>query len=156
MGAEPEFAVFFETAEPRLRASLVGAFGSVVGRDAAADALAWGWQNWSRLCQMANPVGYLYRVGRTAALKDARFRDRPGSEQTWESPWKMPEFEPRLAGLLADLSESQRVAVWLVHGLGYSQVEVADLLGCSPSSVATHVRRALARLRAELKVDTGV
>ena len=68
--------------------------------------------------------------------------------------WEMPEIEPRLAQFLAGLSEHQRVAVWMVHGLGYPHGDVAELLGCSRPSIATHVRRALDKLRAELEVSS--
>jgi hypothetical protein len=31
----------------------------VAGRDAAADALAYGWEHWERIKDMKNPIGYL-------------------------------------------------------------------------------------------------
>jgi DNA-directed RNA polymerase specialized sigma24 family protein len=43
--------------------------------------------------------------------------------------------------------------VLLVHGYGWRQVEVAALLEVSPSTVADHLGRALARLREELEVE---
>lgn len=67
--AEPTESVDFErflaTAEPRLRTALTAAYGPVNGRAAAVDALSWAWEHWSRLRDMANPVGYLFRVGQT-------------------------------------------------------------------------------------------
>ena len=35
-------------------------------------ALAYGWQHWDRIGAMANPVGYLFRVGQSAARTDRR------------------------------------------------------------------------------------
>jgi RNA polymerase sigma factor (sigma-70 family) len=151
--AQVEFTVFFATAEQRLRVALCGAFGSDSGREAAAEALAWGWQHWARLQAMDNPIGYLYRVGRSVALKDHALAYPPATELP-RLAWEMPEFEPRLAQFLAGLSEHQRVAVWMVHGLGYRHGEVAELLGCSRPSVATHVRRALKKLRTDLEVSS--
>ena len=157
MTVDPQngFETFFETAEPSLRVALVGAFGPVLGREAAADALAWGWQHWETLRVMANPIGYLYRIGRNAALKEVRLQSRhfleelaPGSSQ--------PEYEPMLSQFLANLSEHQRVAVWMVHGLGHTHGEVAEVLECSRPTVATHVRRALAKLRDSLEVELDV
>ena len=102
-----------------------------------------------------NPMGYLYRVGRTAAL---RALGQPAASASTDfaghpAQWELPNFEPNLAKFLAGLPERQRVAVWMVHGLGFSNREVAELLECSRPTVATHVRRALARLRREFGVD---
>jgi hypothetical protein len=59
-----EFEEFAESTGPRLRAALVAAYGPTDGLDAAAEALAYGWE---RLGSMLNPAGYLHRVGQTAA-----------------------------------------------------------------------------------------
>lgn len=142
------FEAFVAEVEPRLRRALVGLRGPEAGRDAVAEALAWAWEHWSEVQGMENPAGYLYRVGQS--------RSRRGRGRApWPAPSSlagMPEVEPRLPAALASLSERQRVAVFLVHGCGWSQAEVATVLGISPSSVANHVVRGMARLRAELKV----
>lgn len=151
---EDEFAAFFADVEPRLRLSLVAAFGYHVGRDAAADALAWGWKNWERLRVMDNPPGYLYRVGQSRALKAVAREGAAGGDSSRVSAgYEAPEFEPQLTSLLSGLPEQQRVSVWLVHGLGYRHREVAELLGCSISTIATHVRRGLHSLRVALEVN---
>ena len=54
------FTEFARRCEPRLRHALVAVLGSDAGRDAVAEALAYGWENWSRIKTMENPVGYLY------------------------------------------------------------------------------------------------
>jgi len=64
----------------------------------------------------------------------------------------LPEIDPRLPGALAALPERQRVAVTLVHGHDWSHADVAALMDVSPSTVATHVSRALAQLRVALEV----
>ncbi len=63
------FDDFFTTAEPLLRRALVGGFGPDVGREATAEALAYGWTNWDRVAGLDNPTGYLYRVGERWALR---------------------------------------------------------------------------------------
>jgi hypothetical protein len=46
MGRErSDFERFVAEVEPPVRRALVAGFGAVVGRQAAADALAWAWQN---------------------------------------------------------------------------------------------------------------
>ena len=59
-GEEASFVEFARTAEPRLRHALVARYGADQGREAANDALAFGWRHWERVQGMANPVGYLY------------------------------------------------------------------------------------------------
>ncbi len=142
------FEAFFAEAEPRLRRALVARYGLDRGREAAADALAWGFEHWDRLRAMDNPSGYLYRVG---CSKTRRRRSRV----LFDAPTAPgePEVEPALAAALARLSAHQRTAVVLVKGYGWELHEVADLTGTSVSTVNTHVRRGLDRLRTELGVD---
>lgn len=58
-----DFADFVSASERGLRQSLTAALGSEAGREAAAEALAYGWENWDRVEGRENPAGYLYRVG---------------------------------------------------------------------------------------------
>ena len=61
MAAPPtdEFESFWVVSEPRLRHAFAAAYGPGRGADAAAEALAWAWEHWARLRDMANPLGYL-------------------------------------------------------------------------------------------------
>ena len=83
------FTRFFEEAEPRLRVALGAALGQERGRDAASEALAYAWENWDRLQEMENPIGYLYRVGPS---KVRRRCTTSGSSSSW------PKGEPSSAG----------------------------------------------------------
>ena len=65
----------------------------------------------------------------------------------------LPALSTELPAALETLSRNQRVAVVMIHGLGYSEREVADLLGLSRWSVRTHLDRALTRLRSILEVS---
>lgn len=144
------FEAFCRQYEPRLRRALAAAYGPAVGVDACAEAMAYLWQHRERVLAMSNPAGYLYRVGQSAAR---RLR-RPGPALFEPAPVPgVPEVEPRLVALLASLSESQRVCVVLVHAYGFTQQEVADILGVDHSTVRTHLARALARLRSDLEAD---
>jgi RNA polymerase sigma factor (sigma-70 family) len=64
----------------------------------------------------------------------------------------MPDVEPHLPDAMARLSERQRVAVFLVYGLGWTRREVGELLGISTNSVGAHLSRGLAKLRSALGV----
>lgn len=136
----------------RLRAALVSAYGLEVGIEATSEALAYGWEAWDRLQTMNNPVGYLYRVGQTAAAKSRR----PGPILDRPAPNELPDFEPGLVPALEQLSDQQRVCVLLVHAHGWSQVDAAELLDISPATVRTHLDRGLARLQELLKVSPDV
>lgn len=140
------FTEFVERVEPRLRAALIPMLGLDGAREATAEALGYGWEHWDRLRVMENPAGYLFRVARTAARHAARSVVALPSVPSGELPW----VEPGLPAALARLSQRQRTAVWLVHGLGWQQTEVAELLGVSPDTVRTHAARGLAKLRSAL------
>jgi DNA-directed RNA polymerase specialized sigma24 family protein len=144
--ATDRFSRFVVELEPRLRRALVALCGPEDGRDATAEALGYAWANWERVEAMANPAGYLYRVG---ASRGRRRRRQPQLPPV--APARLPEIDPGLPAALARLSARQRVVVVLVHAEGWTQREVADLLELSPSSVANHLDRALARLRSILK-----
>jgi RNA polymerase sigma-70 factor (sigma-E family) len=51
---------------------------------------------------------------------------------------------------LAKLSRRRRTALVLRYYEGYSDAEIAEVMGCTPSTVRGHVFRALAALRIEL------
>jgi DNA-directed RNA polymerase specialized sigma24 family protein len=138
------FESFALGAEPRLRRALCSTFGPVVGREAAVDALAYGWENWTRVGAMANPVGYLYRVGFTAGRRAARQLPRNLHVASVD---RELVIEPKLDGALQKLSPQQRAVVVLVHGYGYSLQEAADTLGLKRTTVQNHADRAMARLR---------
>ena len=99
---------------------------------------------------MDNPMGYLYRVGRSRT-RGRRYRVlfvRADGGDQW--------FEPRLGDALAALTERQRLAVGLVHGYGWTLGEVADVCGLRVTTVQNHLERGTARLRALLGVSEDV
>jgi RNA polymerase sigma-70 factor (ECF subfamily) len=143
------FAAFAQEAEPRLKRALVALYGVDLGHDAAADALAEGWRRWDRVATMANPVGYLYTIGRNYGRRRA-----PGSSPHLPTPPTdyTPWIEPALPAALVALPEQQRQAVLLVHAHGWTLSEAADVLGVSKNTVRIHVERGVAKLRAALGV----
>jgi DNA-directed RNA polymerase specialized sigma24 family protein len=145
------FEVFFATAEPKLRRALVATYGGERGREATAEALAWAWEHWPKVQSMQHPLGYLYRVAqsRSRPRKVPILFARPSPPEPW--------VEPALADALAGLSERQRVCVVLIHGFEWTLREVADLTDTAITTVETHLRRGLDRLRVALEVteDAG-
>ena len=141
------FERFVEDTGPRLGRALAAVYGFEDGRDAAAEALAYAWQNWQQLQHVKNLPGYLFRVGQT--------RGRPRRQRVLFDIDAGAEhrFEPGLPKALAALSRRQRLAVVLVHGYGYTLREVAELTGIKPTTVQNHLSRGLSRLRSSLGVD---
>lgn len=147
--ASDSFVTFVTDIEPRLRRALTAVFGAEVGRDAAAEALAYGWEHWDRVEGMANPAGYLYRVGRD---RGRRMAPRNLVGHVAPSSDREVWVEPRLKGAMASLSERQRVVVALLHAFEWSMSEVAELLGVSKSAVQSYNRRAMRKLARRLGV----
>ena len=143
-GATQAFARFAAEAEPRLRRALAGARARDEVPDAVAEALAYAWEHWKRVAEMDNPGGYLYRV----AL--SRSRARQPVDLPAPAAIGIPDVEPRLVPALLALTQSQRTAVWLTKGCGWTYAETAEAMGISASAVGTHVARALDALRAQI------
>jgi DNA-directed RNA polymerase specialized sigma24 family protein len=139
-----DFERFAREVEPRLHRALVATYGPEVGREATVDALAWAWEHRQLLAGKSHPIAYLYRVGQSQSRrrKVRAVFERPAADD--------PVVEPKLAAALDAFSQRQRVAVLLVHGAGWTRVEVAELLGIRPDTVRTHLERAMARLRSEI------
>jgi RNA polymerase sigma factor (sigma-70 family) len=72
----------------------------------------------------------------------------PGADV--EPQAELAETSRELAGLLALLPPAQRYAVVLRHVAGMPVDEIAEVLGCPPGTVKSHVSRALSRLRTML------
>ena len=143
------FTEFVREVEPRLRHALCAAFGADVGREATAHALAYGWEHWDRIDDMDNPAGYLWVVGRNHARRERATRPVFPERPVEGLPW----VEPGLPRALTSLSEGERVAVMLIHGLEWTYGEVAGLLGVSKSTVQTQTERGMAKLRSHIGVQ---
>ena len=146
------FTQFVKEVEARLQHALVARYGLDLGRESAAEALAYAWENWERVQPMVNPAGYLYRV---ATSRSRRMR-RPTPilpEVVVDSPiW----VEPHLPKALERLSANQRTAVLLVHSFEYTHSEAADVMGIAGGTLRKHLARGMTKLRSDLEVDDEV
>ena len=147
MQVSSAFTAFMTKAEPRLLRALVARYGVQRGRDAALDAMAYGWRHWERVNAMDNPVGYLYRVG-SSSVRPTREPPMLAPVDDHREPW----IEPGLERSLDTLSESQRVAVVLRHSFDWTHREIAEVLGVSVRTVRSHLDRGMGKLRSELEV----
>lgn len=144
-----EFSLFVSDAEPKLSRALTAAYGPEVGRETARDALVYAWENWERVSEMENPVGYLYRVGQSRSRRYRRQRVLFPEVVADE----LPHVEPLLPRALGELSEKQRAALVLIHVEGMSEREAADAMGVSRATVRRHADRALSKIRSFLEVE---
>jgi DNA-directed RNA polymerase specialized sigma24 family protein len=147
VGREAGFDDFVTTAEPRLRRASVAAFGPERGVEATAEALAYAWEHWPEIQTFDNPIGYLYRVGRsrTRVRKVRRLFERPANPDQWT--------EPGLGKALQQLSEPERVAVVVTYCSDMSRTDAASLLQISEAALQKRAERGLARLRRSLGVQ---
>lgn len=137
-----------ERSSGALRRALVVRFGIDVGVEAHAEVVAYMWEHGDRLLAMANPAGYLFRVGQSAARRLRRWNRsfRLDSDLVEPSAGFTPELQPALERL----RPRQRVAVVLVHGYGLSYGEVGSILDVPESSIRNDVHRGLVSLRKQL------
>lgn len=153
MTLDDGFERFVRSNEPSVRRALVARFGGDIGREAVAEGFAVAWRMWDSVSGMDNPAGYVYRTAERWAIRQAsRNRETPTEPPAVEDKYEDIE----LAAALSGLSARQRQAVVLVSGFGLTHREAAELLGCSRSSIQSHVERALKRLRSDLEVRDDV
>jgi DNA-directed RNA polymerase specialized sigma24 family protein len=141
---ESAFTRFVDTTRPDLLRGLLGVLSREDAEDAVAEAFTYAWQEWDRVATMDNPGGYLFRVAQS------RSRRRKVGHLPAAAEVGLPEIDPRLIPSLQNLPLTQRTAVWLIHGCGWSYIEVAEALDASVTAVGTHLERGMARLRSKL------
>jgi DNA-directed RNA polymerase specialized sigma24 family protein len=92
------FTEFFRDQQHRLAQALIASLGSELGAEAVSEALSYGWEHWERVQRIEHPVGYLFRVGRSRALRFHRRRRPPVLPRVLPNP--LPWVEPGLPNAL--------------------------------------------------------
>ena len=139
-----EFQEFVTQRGPAIRRALVGRYGVEIGVEAYSDAIKYAWAHWARVGAMANPAGYLFRVGQSRSRRHRTWRApvQASAEQQSEA-----SGDPALHDALWRLPPAQRTAVFLVHGYQYSYRDAADLMAVSEAALRNYVHRGTTRLR---------
>lgn len=154
---------FHESFDPLLSRATALAHRLVGDRDAAAEvaaeAMARLFEHWDTIGQDPDRcTAWTLRVTRNLAIDVLRrsSRERDLTDITTETAAAQSEVVLRLAvrDAVRQLPEQQRRAIALRYLLDRSQADVASELGVRPGTVATHVTRGLARLRAVLGDET--
>jgi RNA polymerase sigma-70 factor (ECF subfamily) len=118
-------------------------------RDLAQAAFLRAFEAWSRF-DGAEPRGWLYTIGINLALSELRRRVRWRGRPPTDEPTWLLDVDPDLWAAIADLDRRQR-AVLLMNTLdGYTQAEIATMLGVPPGTVASWLSRTKALLRSRL------
>lgn len=152
-----DYEQFLRRHGPRVQRALVAAYGAEIGVEAHAEAMAIAWERWSTVSAMANPAGYLYRVGQSHARPGIRWSSRRGEfhrhfEESLRADTALDADVLDVAAAVSTLSRSHRVAVLMVKAWGFTYAESAEVLGISEAALTNHVRRGLAALRRQLGV----
>ncbi len=147
---ETAFTEFIDSNGAGLRHAFIARYGPDVGADVMGDVTEYAWSHWNKVAKMQNPSGWLYRVGQS---KSRRYLRRPVRLPA-PLPTSEPSVEPELPRILLALPHSQRVAVLLTHGFGYTVREAAGIIGVSASTVQQNAQRGLSRMRTEMGVSS--
>lgn len=124
--------------------------------DVAQDAFGQLYLNWTKISGYDNPQAWVRRVAIRMAVRVARREESRRALTRGQSPRSLPlGRDLDLAAALRALPGQQRAAVALHYYEGQSAEEIGRMLGCSASTVRTHLARARTRL-AELLADEEV
>ena len=120
--------------------------------EAADEAMARAYQRWGHVQAMANPVGWVYRVGFNWATSVLRRRARSAREPLYQTGVTdiPPVSDPAVHRALAELDVKQRAVVVCRYLLGWSEQETAAALDLRVGTVKSRLARASRVLRVRL------
>lgn len=95
--------------ERRLRQVFVARYGWERGIEVWRDVVTYAWQHRERLSTMANPTGYLYRVGQSAARRYGRMSRHTVGRAT--KP-RFTQLGPRRTRFQPHRSPPRRLTLW--------------------------------------------
>jgi RNA polymerase sigma-70 factor (sigma-E family) len=130
---------------------LVGDHG--LAQDLVQEALVKTYQSWGRLRDPGNAEAYTRRVMVTTLVSWRRrrsFHERPNAvlrDVVATDPSEVVVERDAVWRELQALPPRQRAALVLRFYEDMSDAEVADVLGCQPATVRSHVSQGLGRLR---------
>ena len=160
--AREEFAHFVaDSVDGLLRAAYLIAWDFAEAEDLVQECLFRVARRWPRVQRMEYPTAYARKVLVNLALDDGRRRTRQQDELGRTGALPMEEHEDEgavrvlggvetntdLTNALGQLAPRQRVTLVLRYFDDLSEVQVAEVMGCSVGTVKSTTSRALQRLR---------
>lgn len=157
---ETAFNDFYAGHRDEVVRALAFTVGSLsLAEEAADEAMARAYQQWSEVAGYENPAGWVYRVAlnwsrswKRSAMRRTRREEKVahGNLRT-ATTTDAPQTETQvLMDALAQLSVEQRAVVVLRHYCDWSVAEVAAALNISEGTVKSRSNRGLEKLRAIL------
>ena len=139
------FAAFYrESREPLARALTVTLGDRDLAVEAVDEGMVRAYQRWSRVGQLDNPGGWVYRVAlnwATSVLRQRR-RARTANPQILGVVDPPTAAEPDVMRAIAELDRKQRAVVVCRYVLGFSEAETAQALATRPGTVKSRLFRA--------------
>ena len=122
-----------------------------LAQEVTQDAFEQALRRWSKVQHHERPGAWVRRV---AIRRAVRTRDRRSREPRFDpiEPGTSPP-DPDLVGAVVSLPRAQRAAVALFYLEDRPVTEVAELMGCTESTVKVHLHRARGRLAEALALD---
>jgi RNA polymerase sigma factor (sigma-70 family) len=121
--------------------------------ECAQEACARAFADWKKLSQLGDVVPWVVRVSSRLAIDRWRKARRSPTRGLRSEPSASIPDRIDLYRALDELPARQRDVVVLRFLADLPEVAVADVLGCSVSTVKTHAARGLAALRTVLDID---
>lgn len=130
-----------------------------VAHEIAQDAFAALYAHWPKVAGYDQPGAWVRRVAIRMAVKAARRRERTTVAEE-RSPMDgtghdLVAPDDDVVAAVAALPTNQRVAVVLFYFHDASVADIADALGCRPSTAKVHLHRARAHLAETLGVEVN-
>jgi RNA polymerase sigma-70 factor (ECF subfamily) len=144
----------FRTLAPRLwRALLLYSGSGEVASDAVSEAFT---QAMAARSEIRNPNAWIWTTAFKIAAGEMGRRVDESDAQDVPAPQSVdPESLIDLIRALGHVSDMQRRALILRYYMGYSNVEIARILGSTPSSIGVQLFRSTRKLRVLLSEEMG-
>jgi RNA polymerase sigma factor (sigma-70 family) len=143
--------------EPKLRQAFIARYGSDIGEQAVAAAMAWAWEHKDRLAGVTAMRAYLFRVGQSSLRRSWVWASRNSATfppEVANGNTTSIEDALDLGDLLRKLPQKQRTCVLLIYAHGWPYRDVAELLDISVDAVNNHTHRGMTTLRKLTKNTT--
>lgn len=150
--AHVSFEEFYAAHRDRVGRALAMTLGDPqLAVEAVDEAMARAFQRWPQVSSMANPTGWVYRVGINWAMSlTRRLRRRAPSSVAVDTAIDASVADPSIDVALGELTHAQRAVVVCRLLLGLSEAQTADALGIRPGTVKSRLARATQLLSTSL------